>query len=132
MKDILPFKYWTTKRYETKKTNIIIGSSINISDILETHKSESLITADINIMKLNYSSIGFEHKIKSDKNQLSLNFNFSQIESSVGFLARINKKIDIAYIFIIPTENSLNFRQKINIGINKYFIKKDRRLSIAG
>ena len=107
-----------------QKTNIIIGSSINISDILETQKSESLINADINIMKLNYSSIGFEHKIKSDKNQLSLNFNFSQIESSVGFLARINKKIDIAYIFIIPTENSLNFSQKINIGINKDFIKK--------
>tara|TARA_B100002051_G_C16745899_1_gene647628 strand:- start:8715 stop:9704 length:990 start_codon:yes stop_codon:yes gene_type:complete len=124
LKDILPFKYWTTNRYETKKTSIIIGTSINISNILGNQKSESLINTDINIMKLNYSSIGFEHKIKSNKNQLSLNCNFSQIESSVGFLARMNKKIDIAYIFIIPTENSLNFSQKINIGINKDFIRK--------
>ena len=92
IKDILPFKYWTTNKYEIKKTSIIIGTSINIFDATKSQKSESLINTDINIMQLHYSSIGFEYKIKSNENQLSLNFNFSQLESSVGFLARINKK----------------------------------------
>ena len=75
------------------------------------------------MLKFKFKDLGFGYTFKIEEHQLKLNLNKSQTHNSVCLMLRFNKKIDIAYVLMIPQSEQLSISQKINFGFNTDFLK---------
>jgi len=123
LKNILPLKYWNTGNFENQKSSLIFGSSINLSKIIDFKNSNSYLNLDFDMLKFKFKDLGFGYTFKIEEHQLKLNLNKSQTHNSVCLMLRFNKKIDIAYVLMIPQSEQLSISQKINFGFNTDFLK---------
>jgi len=123
IKNILPLKYWTTGNFENKNSSLILGSSINLSEIINFKNSSSFLNLDFDLLKFKLNDLGFGYSFKIEENQIKLNLNKSQTHNSLCVMLRFNKQIDIAYILMIPQSEHLTTSQKINFGFNTEFLK---------